>query len=135
MNVLSDNPVFSLKFENWNVERPPWLSAALSVRICKRPAIDDQLEPVVVALGELRLQAERIGIGSAAVHVAHGEIARQVSFSDQKQHGRRGLVLFGHLADDDLVIRGHVQVDVPSVRQKQLRARETCSPTASCQVF
>ena len=33
-NTLSARPTFSLKFENWNVERPPWLSAALSDRIC-----------------------------------------------------------------------------------------------------
>src|SRR4026209_146894 len=25
VNVLSDKPAFSLKFENWKVERPPWL--------------------------------------------------------------------------------------------------------------
>ena len=33
VNVLSDKPVFSLKLENWKVDRPPWLSAALRVRI------------------------------------------------------------------------------------------------------
>src|SRR4051812_29848069 len=33
VNVLSAKPVFSLKFENWNVDRPPWLSAALNDRI------------------------------------------------------------------------------------------------------
>ena len=52
-NVLSGSPTFSLKFENVNVERVPCLSAAVSERIWKRLAVDDELEPVVVALRSL----------------------------------------------------------------------------------
>ena len=92
-NVLSDIPVFSLKFVNWNVERPPCWSPAMSSRICSDLAVDDELQPVVVRLPGLRLQPERVGVFAAARHEAHGEITGQIALARQEQDGTRGLVV------------------------------------------
>ena len=54
--LIGQSDVF-LEIGELERRRPPWLSAAVSVRICSVPAIDDDLQPVVVALRQLRLVA------------------------------------------------------------------------------
>src|SRR5205809_4132520 len=51
----------------------------------QRLAIDDEDEPVVVALLLPRLELECIGVGVVGVGVAHREVAREVALAGQEQ--------------------------------------------------
>ena len=96
-NVLSASPTFSLKFVKENVEVVPCLSAAVSALDLVGGPIDDQQEPVVVALRQLRLELQSVAAGRRAGESRLTVKSRvRLPLPDEEQHRRRRLVVGGH---------------------------------------